>query len=218
MKKVIPINEIQNHCGEQAKAFYNSRDYDSSRGNAGQLAKPAAQLFRSFCQTLPPNALIGDYGCGNALVFGRALLQGGWRYLGIDYSSAQISYAAAKLPQAAFLLTDFTVFPFPDAYFDGILLINSLQETEAEQQAWVLQKINRQLKRQAPLLLAVPLLVGQATDGSADPQTKAELPGSTLTVSAYSSLLNDCGFCLSAKAELTKSSALSTLWLLAVKQ
>ncbi|MCE5195611.1 MAG: class I SAM-dependent methyltransferase [Negativicutes bacterium] len=209
---------MRNPCSGQAKAFYNNRDYDSDRGNAGQPAKPAAQLFHSFCQALPPNGLIGDYGCGNALVFGRVLLQGGWRYLGIDHSYAQISYAAAKLPQAAFLLADFTAFSLPDAYFDGILLINSLQETDAAQQAQVLEKISRQLKRQAPLLMALPLPVRPGTTANAIPEVKSGPPCSSLAASAYPALLNDCGFCLSAQAELTQTSGLSSLWLLAVKQ
>jgi|SRR5450756_1052949 len=209
---------MANSSSERAKAFYNNASFDDSRGRAGQPAKEAAHLFRSFCQTLPPNGLIGDYGCGSGLSFGRSLLQDGWHYLGIDHSSAQLSYAAHKLPQASFLLADYTTFAFPADYFDGILLINSLQETEAHRHAEILCKIADQLKIHGSLLFAVPVMSRCRNEDIVQSTADTDPLCSILEPAAYEVLLTDCGFRISGKAEIQHSAGLPSFWLLAEKQ
>ncbi|HZW49123.1 MAG TPA: class I SAM-dependent methyltransferase [Bacillota bacterium] len=213
-----PINNKASSYSERVTAFYNSTSYDAKRGHAGQPPKEAARLFRSFCQSLPQNGLIGDYGCGNGLNFGRSLLQNGLQYLGIDDSSAQLSYAAHKLPQASLLLADYTTFSFPADYFDGILLINSLQETEAQRHAEILHKITCQLKMHGSLLFALPVLSNQTTEELLPSAAEMCPAYSVLELSAYEALLIDYGFCILEKAEIRQSADLASFWLLAEKQ
>ena len=184
---------MANSSSERAKAFYNNASFDD-RGHAGQPAKEAAQLFRSFCKTLPPNGLIGDYGCGNGLRFGRSLVQDGWHYLGIDQSSAQLNYAAHKLPQASFLLADYTTFAFPADYFDGILLINSLQETESQKHAEILDQIAYQLKIHGSLLFSIPVMSRCRTEDIVQSTADTDPLCSMLEPAAYEVLLTASGF------------------------
>lgn len=69
-----------------------------------------------------PNPRVLDVGCGSGYYSEvlAALLKGGVRYAGVDYSDAMIARARAQYPLAAFEVADATRLPYNEAAFDVV--------------------------------------------------------------------------------------------------
>jgi SAM-dependent methyltransferase len=77
------------------------------------------RAFARFCELLPENAVVLDLGCGPGLPFTRALVDRGFRVLGVDFSETMIGAARRNVPEADYLRTSMTDIDFPPI-FDGI--------------------------------------------------------------------------------------------------
>jgi len=138
----------------QLTAFYNSNEYNTSRGYANQEKQTFQRLFERIVCQLPNNAMVLDWGCGNAQVIHRFLPESGVTYLGVDLAYRQIEMASLKNPAHRYLLADFTQYPFLQSKYDLIVMRNSFQQVTSPLRKSVLLRAHTYLKAGGVILIA----------------------------------------------------------------
>jgi ubiquinone/menaquinone biosynthesis C-methylase UbiE len=140
---------------------------------------------------LQPDARVLDLGCGAGTPH-TAFLAQRFRAVGVDISQAQLTMAAARVPNASFILADMSSLHFPPASFDGISAIYSLIHIPRDEQPNLLASIRGWLKPNG----AAFLVLG-ANDTPSDEET--DWFGAPMLWSHYDAetnlrLLGDAGF------------------------
>lgn len=107
----------------------------------------AARLLR-----LPQGSRVLDLGC--AFGFGTGMLVGRYRTYGHDLSRTYIDRARRAVPAATFTHGPADRVPYPDGYFDGLLLLDVIEHVPNEQA--VVDEIARLLRPGGRLVLSVP--------------------------------------------------------------
>src|SRR5579875_610697 len=100
---------------------------------------------------LPPGSSVLDLGC--AFGFGTKMLARRYRAYGHDLSAGYIERARRSVP-ATFTVGAADAVPYPDASFDGILLLDVLEHVPDERS--VLAEVARLLRPGGRLVLSVP--------------------------------------------------------------
>jgi ubiquinone/menaquinone biosynthesis C-methylase UbiE len=101
---------------------------------------------------LPSGSRVLDLGC--AFGFGTRLLVGKYDAYGHDLSDAYIERARASVSQATFTQGAADQVPYPDAYFDAVLLLDVLEHVPDEHA--VVDEIARVLHPGGTLIVSVP--------------------------------------------------------------
>ncbi len=101
---------------------------------------------------LPPGSRVLDLGC--AFGFGTGMLVDRYQTSGHDLSRAYIERARKRVPRARFTRGPADDVPYPDGYFDGVLLLDVLEHVP-DQEA-VVDEIARLLRPGGRLILSVP--------------------------------------------------------------
>lgn len=101
---------------------------------------------------LPPGSRVLDLGC--AFGFGTRLLPARYETYGHDLDAIYVERARRQVPAARFTHGPAHQVPYPDAYFDGILLLDVLEHVPDEQ--LVAAEIERLLRPGGSLILSVP--------------------------------------------------------------
>ncbi len=101
---------------------------------------------------LPRGARVLDLGC--AFGYGTRFLCNRYDAYGHDLSSAYIDRARRSVPSAAFTCGPANIVPYPDDFFDGVVLLDVLEHVPDERA--VLDEIARVLRSQGRLVLSVP--------------------------------------------------------------
>ena len=107
----------------------------------------AARLLR-----LPAGARVLDLGC--AFGFGTRLLTARYRTYGHDLSASSIERARRSVPGATFTCGPADAVPYPDAYFDGVLLLDVLEHLPDERAA--IDEVARVMRPGGQLIVSVP--------------------------------------------------------------
>lgn len=103
-----------------------------------------------FINKMPPKSIMLDVGCGN----GRNMTNTNHNFYGIDNCTKFIEIAQQR--NLNVILSDMTVLPFNDNYFDGIIMIASFHHLSTiERRIKCLDEINRVLKNTGQVLLSV---------------------------------------------------------------
>ena len=102
--------------------------------------------------TVPKGSLVLDLGC--AFGFGTRLLQTDFEAYGHDLSSDYIRRARGVAPRATFTHGPAHAVPYPDGYFDAVLLLDVLEHVPDP--AAVIQEIGRLLRPGGQLIVSVP--------------------------------------------------------------
>lgn len=101
---------------------------------------------------LPPGSRVLDLGC--AFGFGTRLLPRRYETYGHDLDHAYVEHARRAVPRAVITEGPADAVPYPDEYFDGILLLDVLEHVPDE--AAVVREIARLLRPGGRLILSVP--------------------------------------------------------------
>lgn len=81
--------------------------------------KKYLEMFNLFCNKLPKEAFVLDFGCGPGLPFTKELVKKGFRVTAIDISNKMIEIAKKNVPEANYIQASMTNLEFENK-FDGI--------------------------------------------------------------------------------------------------
>lgn len=101
---------------------------------------------------LPQRARVLDLGC--AFGFGTKLLARRYQTFGHDLSASYIERARRNVPDATFTLGPADAVPYPDASFDGVVLLDVMEHVPDDRA--VVDEIARLLRPGGRLVLSVP--------------------------------------------------------------
>ncbi|HCG00504.1 MAG TPA: hypothetical protein DEV93_08150 [Chloroflexi bacterium] len=101
---------------------------------------------------LPSRSRVLDLGC--AFGFGTRRLLPKYSAFGHDLSAAYIERARQSVPQAAFTNGSAENIPYPDGFFDGVLLLDVLEHVPDEEAT--LKEVHRVLRPGGRLVVSVP--------------------------------------------------------------
>lgn len=136
---------------QKTKQDYNQIAEDFSRTRQ-RIWEEIRFLFDDYLQQ---GDKILDWGCGNGRYF--EIFKGkNINYIGIDNSEKLIEIAKQKYPQANFRITNNSVIPFSDNYFDKVYSIAVLHHIPSKElRIKFLQEAKRALKPGGLLILTV---------------------------------------------------------------
>lgn len=120
----------------------------------------ALTLIRESLAPLAGKRVV-DIGCG-AGTLARRLVEAGARVTGIDPGAAALARARAAVPEARFEAATGEALPFPDASFDGAVMLNSLHHVPDP--AAALAEAARVLAPGGLLVVVEPLAEGSFFD------------------------------------------------------
>ncbi|MFC3693345.1 class I SAM-dependent methyltransferase [Chenggangzhangella methanolivorans] len=100
-----------------------------------------------------------DAGCGHGRL-AAALLGRGAGVAAVDPDAAAVSAARTAAPAARVEQASAEALPFPDASFDGVVMLNSLHHVPVASQAGALAEMGRVAKPGAPVVIVEPLAEG----------------------------------------------------------
>jgi SAM-dependent methyltransferase len=81
--------------------------------------KTCLEVFNLFCNKLPKNASVLDFGCGPGLPFTKELIKMGFKVTAIDISDKMIRIAKKNVPEAKYIRVSMTDIYFKEE-FNGI--------------------------------------------------------------------------------------------------
>ncbi len=94
-----------------------------------------------------------DLGCAEGL-FAHLASSKGWKVLGMDVDMASLAAAKRRAPIAEFALGSGEALPFPDASFDGVIMLDVLEHVPSKLLA--LKEVDRVLRPGGKLIISVP--------------------------------------------------------------
>jgi cyclopropane fatty-acyl-phospholipid synthase-like methyltransferase len=98
---------------------YDRMGYEFSEWTSGRPSEVRRWFLGEVLARLGEGSTVLEVGCGPGT--DAAELSAGRRYVGVDLSSVQLSIAKQRVPQATFVVGDFTSMTFQPASFDGIV-------------------------------------------------------------------------------------------------
>jgi len=102
---------------------------------------------------LEGTGLVLDLGCAEGL-FAKLAIRKGWRVVGMDVDTTSLSVARRQAPGADFALGSGEALPFPDSFFDSVIMLDVLEHVPSER--LTLQEVDRVLKPGGRLIISVP--------------------------------------------------------------
>ena len=100
----------------------------------------------ALAATLPTHSRILDVGCGNGVPVSEALVNAGYRVLGLDSSAGMLDHFQANLPGALIVRGDARLCPFVGGAFDAAISMGMLFHLSRADQALAFASVSRVLK------------------------------------------------------------------------
>ena len=144
--------------------------------------------------SLPPGSRVLDLGCGNGWPITDALVNAGYRVIGLDSSQGMLELFRANLPTTPAVRADSRAWPFVDGVFDGAISWGMLFHLELRDQATTFDAVSRVLKPGAPFLFTAAEIPDAKSD---DPGITGTMNGVTFryfAVADYRTLIGEHGF------------------------
>jgi SAM-dependent methyltransferase len=132
--------------------------YPTDRGQTVGVAEALA-----VAATLPVGSRILDAGCGNGVPITKALVNAGYRVVGLDSSAGMLFRLQANLPGTSVVRGDARRCPFTDGGFDAVISLGMMFHLPRGDQAAAFASVSRVLKPGAPFLFT-----GAEIDGADD--------------------------------------------------
>lgn len=171
-------------------------DRGRALGRGGRVLNEAAALER-FAGALPPGGAVLDVGCGSGWPWGSALLDKGFRVMGVDASPRLIAHAAETLPKGEWIVSDMRTFDLGRT-FDGLLVWYSLFHLTPEDQRKALARILAHAAPNSALLMNA----GSGEAGVSIGEWRGEpLYHASLAAPEYDAILDRAGFSTERRPE-----------------
>ena len=148
----------------------------------------------SAVASLPPGSRILDLGCGNGRPITEALVNAGYRVIGLDSSRGMLERFRLNLPNTPAVRADSRACPFINGVFDGAVSWGMLFHLEPRDQATTFAAVSRVLKPGAPFLFTAAEIPEVPAD---DPGITGTMNGVTFryyAVADYRTLIAEHGF------------------------
>lgn len=147
-------------------------------------------VVREWAQSLTPDAVILDLGCGHGVPISRALVRDGFEIFGIDASPSLTDAFLRRLPGAPVACETVEETEFFGRTFDGIVAIGLLFLLRRDVQRAVIRKVARALNSGGRFLFTAPIQSCTWTD------MLTGRPSRSLGAEEYVALLSDAGLVL----------------------
>ena len=150
----------------------------------------------SAVASLPRGSRILDLGCGNGRPITDALVNAGYRVVGLDSSRGMLERFRLNLPSTPAVRADSRACPFRDDVFDAAISWGMLFHLEPRDQATTFAAVSRILKPGAPFLFTAAEIPDVPAD---DPGITGTMNGVTFryyAVKDYRTLIAEHGFAL----------------------
>ena len=117
--------------------------------------------------TLPVRSCILDVGCGNGVPVTEALVNAGYRVVGLDSSVGMLARFQANLPGTSAVRGDARRCPFVNGGFDAAISMGMMFHLSRGDQAAAFASVSRVLKPGAPFLFT-----GAEVEGADEPASQ----------------------------------------------
>ena len=150
----------------------------------------------SAVASLPRGSLILDLGCGNGRPITDALVNAGYRVVGLDSSRGMLERFRLYLPKTNAVRADSRACPFLDGVFDAAVSWGMMFHLNPRDQSTTFAAVSRVLKPGAPFLFTAAEIPDVPAD---DPGITGTMNGVTFryyAVKDYRTLIAERGFVL----------------------
>lgn len=161
---------------------YRGEDYNGEATYEGWVAELA--------DLVPSGGAVLDLGCGNGVPATRALVDRGFRVVGLDHSITQLARARHLVPGAAFVQADMAAFHAPPASFDAVVSFYALIHVPLVDQRALLSRLVSWLRPGGHLLA----IVGAGWWTGVEDYLGAPMFWDHADAGAYVTWLGDAGF------------------------
>jgi SAM-dependent methyltransferase len=134
---------------------YDQLGPDFAAWNTGRPSEVRRWFRREVLARLPKGSRLVELGCGPGT--DTAALAGGRRYVGIDLSREQLAIARRRVPNATFVLGDFTSMAFRPASFDGVVAFYVFMHVPHGEHGPTFERIWSWLRPGGRLMLSLPM-------------------------------------------------------------
>ena len=166
--------------------------YSSDRGQTIGVAEALKVAAR-----LPADSHILDVGCGNGTPITKALVDGGYRVVGLDSSSRMTAHFRSNLPRTRIVRGDVRRCPFAADCFDAAISWGVLFHLTPDEQSQAFAGVSRLLRPGAPFLFTgAEIGQAQGTQGTGITGTMNGVTFHYYAVSSYRALLAEHAFVL----------------------
>src|SRR5262245_49370219 len=163
--------------------------YMTDRGRTVGVAEALA-----VAATLPANSRILDVGCGNGVPITAALVNAGYRVVGLDSSAGMLAFFRINLADTPVVRGDARQCPFENGSFDEAISWGMMFHLPPGDQAAVFASVSLLLKPCSPFLFTAAEI-----DGAADTGITGTMNGVTFhyyAVPSYRTLIGEHGLVL----------------------
>jgi ubiquinone/menaquinone biosynthesis C-methylase UbiE len=164
--------------------------YSTDRGRTTGVAEAVA-----LAAALPAGACILDIGCGNGRPITEALVNAGYRVVGLDTSTGMLARFRVNLAHTPVVHGDVRHCPFSDGSFDAAISWSMMFHLARGDQAAAFASVSRVLKPGAPFLFTAAEIDG-APDDAGITGTMNGVTFHYYSVPSYVKLVAEHGFVL----------------------
>jgi SAM-dependent methyltransferase len=134
---------------------YEKDDYDQVFRADPVLRPIEIEFLENLVRGLPKGARILDLGSGTGLPYDKYLAGKGFRVTGVDFSPKHLLLARKNVPQAEYILGDFSEVVVPPGSFDAVTAFYSIFHLPRGEHPALFQRMHRWLKPGGWILLTL---------------------------------------------------------------
>jgi ubiquinone/menaquinone biosynthesis C-methylase UbiE len=163
--------------------------YPSDRGRSVGVREALAEVA-----SLPRDARVLDVGCGNGFPITHALVNAGYRVVGLDSSRGMLERFRVNLPTTSVVGGDARASPFAENVFDAAISCGMMFHLTRGDQTKAFANVSRVLKRGAPFLFTAAEIAEIASDDAGITGTMNGVTFHYYAVASYRALVARHGF------------------------
>jgi SAM-dependent methyltransferase len=134
---------------------YEKDDYDKIFRADPILQPMEVEFLDLLIKDLPGGAQILDLGSGTGIPYDNYLAGKGFRVTGVDFSKKHVSLARKNVPQAEYILGDFSKVDFPPESFSAVAAFYSIFHLPRSEHPGLYMKMHQWLKPGGRILLTL---------------------------------------------------------------